>query len=262
MKKQHAYNVCDMMECLLEDDCIIPACVEWVYLGSYFCDLYFCRTPRSVWKKCFDKVKELGKRIVLVIPTPSQKQLAPLKLLVNKLISEFSEEIDEMVLNDYAMLAFAEQHFPNIKRWEGRMLSKETRDPRYSPNEQSAKQFERAIHNDLFGFSVMGVEADPVAPINVVETGECMLALHTPYAYVSMGRICEFGSIGMQLVDKFRLDHTCGRQCIQNWLLYENHGCKFVKYGRAIFTPNEDVVARCSQGNFRIIHSALDYRLA
>lgn len=133
-------------------------------------------------------------------------------------------------------------------------MSKDIRDPRYNMEVQNLDRYELSSEGTMYGVRIKGVEADPVFPLKVKPISTCQLAVHTPYAYVSASRYCEFGSISLPLDHKFRLDTACGRQCISCGLIYQNMGCTFYKAGRAILTDQQNAGAYGLE-DIRIIHS-------
>lgn len=254
---KQSYSLCDSMELALTSSLILPPETTSLYVGSYFCDRYFCTTPGKVWNAAFALARECREGAVLVIPTPSQAYLAQVKALTLQLASKYADVLHEIVLNDYAMLQWAQETLPALPRWCGRTMSKDLRDPRYSLPSQEVKLLEAAEKGELWNLQVIGVEADLVTAPAIFRNRQMILAVHLPLAYVTTGRLCEFGSIGKPLHEKFRLSSNCKRQCTDNWLTYENHGFSFLKYGRAVFTSNEHIETLLPPQQLRIIRSAL-----
>lgn len=257
MKTQQAYSLCDAMELALSPSPLLPPEAALLYVGSYFCDRYFCTTPESVWEAAFALAQGFPEGAVLVVPTPSQAQLERVKEVVLRLAEKHAGLLREIVLNDYAMLRWAQEALPSLPRWCGRAMSKDFRDPRYPLPSQRIKLLDTAENSNLMNLQVLGVEADPVNPLSLPQDRNLLVAVHVPLAYVTMGRLCEFGSIGKPLDQKFRPGGSCSRQCTDNWLIYENRGFSFVKCGRAVYTSNKHIQAELPDGQLRIIHSAL-----
>lgn len=257
MMTKQAYSLCDAMELALTGSLTPPDDAALLYVGSYFCDRYFCSTPEGVWEAAFALAGTFREGAVLVVPTPSQAQLARTKAIVLRLAEKFAGLIREIVLNDYAMLRWAQEALPGLPRWCGRTMSKDLRDPRYPRPSQEVKLLETAEQGGLWGLEVLGVEADLLNPPALPAERRLLLAVHLPLACVTVGRLCEFGSIGKPLEEKFRLSGSCSRQCTANWLTYENRGYSFLKFGRAVYTGNGHIRAALPEGQLRIIHSAL-----
>lgn len=257
MKKQYAYSFCDAMN--LSSVCKVPEISEYIYLGSYFCDRYFCGISEKVWNDAFSMIREIGKKAVLVIPTASQKQLNQVKQITETILNNYSDAVSEISANDFAMLQWISS-FSDVKLWCGRTMSKETRDPRCDIPRQTAKLYERVSEMKVFGIKIAGVEIDPVYPVDVNISENVILGIHVPYAYITFGRHCEIGSYGAELERKFRIDRNCGRQCESNWILYENE--KFFKYGRTVYSDNSSIISGISEyRNIRIIDSAISEKI-
>lgn len=109
MKYQIVYSYCDAMDIAEKNE--IADHAELIYVGSYFCDRYFCRISENSWDMIFRKVESKHKSAVLVIPTPSQNMLVQIKKNVDKLISRYYDIITEIVVNDFAMLRYASEAY-------------------------------------------------------------------------------------------------------------------------------------------------------
>ncbi len=209
---------------------------ERLYIGSSFCDRYFVYTNPALWEKAVRKAGERKMKVTLVVPSPSQRYLAAVKDLTSSLLMAFPEDIDEIVANDYAMIAWAASAYPEIKLWCGRILHKDTRDPRYKGETGICKLLDHIADGKIFGCRITGIEADMVNSLRLDKTDSVMLGVHMGYTYVSMGRLCEFSGISRPIKHKFRLDEPCARQCNYNWISYCDDAASFLKYGRAVYT--------------------------
>lgn len=255
MKYQIAYSYCDAMDMAEKND--IAYYAELIYVGSYFCDKYFCRISENSWDTVFRKIESKHKSAVLVIPTPSQNMLAQTKKNVDKLILRYSDIITDIVVNDFAMLRYASEAY-NKKIWCGRTMSKEIRDPRYQMDFRSLKLYEHISNGDKFGIDspIYGIEADMTAPLSIEFNDKLKLGIHFPLAYVTFGRHCEIGSADLPLEGKFRLDNPCKGQCEKSWIAYSDG--EFYKYGRAVYCENSKLVGKfLDNSNVRIIESAV-----
>lgn len=253
----YGYSLCEIMEITECKDFLIPDHVEYVYMGSEFCDQYYVGTGKDLWERCFEMVKKEGKKGILVIPVPSQKRLETVKERTDFLLNTYNEWIYEIVVNDFSML---QRMACIIKKplWCGRMLSKEPRDPRHMGQKQIFKLYERAKKKVLFGIPVKGVEIDCLNLEGLHLEDSCIAGIHVPYAYVSMSRICEIGSIGYEMDQKFRLTNMCKRQCLSYFQEYFNNNSCFLKFGQSVYTDNRNILESISQyGNSRIIYSAV-----
>lgn len=208
-----------------------------IYIGSTFCERYFIHTPSVLWMDAYHLAHGAGIKVSLVVPIAGQAHLQKLKEKMEWLFDLFQEDLDEVVLNDYGMLAWIGKNHPNYSLWLGRMLVKDTRDPRYTMEHNECKLLENMSSGRLYGFDITGIELDAFEPFAAAPNGDIILGVHLPYGYISAGRLCEIGSIGKETKNKFRLTADCSRQCVHTWLLFENDGVELLKYGRAVYSP-------------------------
>lgn len=249
-----AYNACDLIEYVIGNKTSNFMQAEYVYVGSYFCDLYMLSVAKEKWREVITYIGNAGKKIVLVIPTPSQRNLEKLKSLVSFLVSEYSDVIREVVINDYGMFRWVKNRDIKLPIWCGRLLSKELRDPRY-PERIQGNKLADWVRNELFeGVNIIGVELD--TPYKVEPSDSLQVAFHTPLNYVTMGRYCEIGSIERPLTDKFRLWSGCNRTCMKYWNRYENDEACFLKFGKAVYAYN---ISNCNNGNRTIYNGIYDF---
>ena len=124
MKYQTVYSYCDVMDYAMQNE--FPTDIELIYVGSYFCDKYFCGISEKYWDAIMHKAIEKKILVALVIPTPSQTLLDQLKLIVDKLLERYANVISEVVVNDYAMLKYMLK-YTTLKIWCGRTMSKDIR---------------------------------------------------------------------------------------------------------------------------------------
>lgn len=262
MSIQYAYSLCDAMEFFLKERPVIGSRTEKIYLGSYFCDRYYCSTPASVWRDCFDIIRKHSADAVLVVPTPSQQRLAEVKKRTEELMEQYSEQIHEIVVNDGAMLEWFSSQFPDQSIWLGRTMDKELRDPRYFLPGAHKKLLEQVDTGFYSQANILGVETD-MTNLNTQlhSVSAFQLGIHTPFAYLSMGRICEFASIGFPPSEKFQLYRPCRRQCMSYWIWCEQDTLSFLKHGRAVYTPVTGEIPLNHDANIRIIESVLSAKV-
>lgn len=236
MTVQRAYSFCDAMELAAE-----PAkeIYSRVYIGSSFCDQYLLRVSSSLWERALRHANNRGMKLTLVIPIAAQSHLQEMKDKLNQLIPFFSDALDEAVVNDFAMLGWIRKNYPALSVWCGRLLVKDTRDPRYAADACECKILDHLKSGELYGCPVTGVELDLFAPILANELPPVTLGLHHPYGYLSTGRLCEIGSVGKDVKNKFCLTSSCSGQCSQTWIRYEANGIEMLKYGRAIYSRTD-----------------------
>lgn len=248
---EYAINYSDAMEQMPD---WLPDQYAWVYLGAYFCDRYFVTTSPALWKSCFENAQKQRKKVALVIPTASQNNLALLKERTRTIINRYNVVIQELVVNDYGMLEWVQEQFPEIPVWLGRTMNKELRDIRYSYTTCHTKIYEQLEAGYIQCSSVLGVEVDQTVTDEIrIQEGKHRIAVHCAWIYHSMCRICEFASIDAPLDKKFRLFQPCKRECIHNSISYDNYGFHFVKYGRAVYAPVQEYAFSDYHGTIRMI---------
>ena len=234
--------------------------IESIYCGSYFCDRYFLNLPRTHWENIASLAKQNKSKIVLVVPIPGQSLLNEVKLRVQELINQYP--IAEIVINDYSLFEWLYNQNILQKLWCGRLLSKDILDPRYSLSPTQIKLHTRASQESVLGFQVYGVEADLTEPVaSICNLQNCHLAIHTPLAYLTTGRICEFASIGTELCHKFRPGMKCQLQCVSNYITYHRNNVEFFKLGRAVYAKSAEIPEEWKNLPIRLIHTLLNRRL-
>lgn len=260
MEMQYAYSLCDCMEEpeKIESESIRRA--EYLYMGSYFCDLYFIGISQSMWEESLSFARRTKKTAVLVAPTPSQRNMEKLKDIICRLLRENGDVLKEVVVNDFGMLRFIDGLGLGLSVWCGRLMSRETRDPRYPQFAQSNKLSRRMEDGTLCGISVKGLELDTLGKETGRIADKIMVSFHIPYTYITMGRYCELGSIGFPPEKKFRLWDTCSRSCRHFWNEYRNDHADFLKYGRAVYAegmqpPEGNIHRLIYNGIFDKIHN-------
>ena len=258
MSIHYAYDLCDAMEYFAEGQPPLPEHTELLYVGSYFCDRYYCSTSPRIWEECFAVARDRGVAAVLVIPTPSQALLGTLKKQTHALMDAYGELIQEVVVNDSGMLEWVTVNYPEIGIWLGRTMDKELRDPRYYLPGIHGKLLEQVEHRWHNRWKILGVESDvtQLSP-NDYPISHYGLGIHVPFAYLTMGRICEFGSIGLPAGEKFQLYRPCNRQCMSHWMWFEQNAQCFLKHGRAVYIPVFGELGETDSANIRMIESVL-----
>lgn len=174
---------------------------ERMEFGSNFCPFEFLR---GSWDMKMNMWLGFSARydvpLTLVVPIVNEDLLPAVKRRIHKLVNECHGAIDEIVVNDFGMLAWVSNAF-EVNLVVGRLFSKDLRDPRYTEDfpfvyrpallsgtlAQLKERYPRivAAEFDPAGLSVdMSGAPEGVAP-----------ALHLPYFYATTGRICEAASL-------------------------------------------------------------------
>ena len=227
---------------------------ERIYVGSSFCpQALFASKPLIEAAACVCRSADM--HLTLVLPIFAQRFLEKGRAYVAAALSEQSLCIDEVVVNDFGMLAYmanaieAGQVGP-VKIHLGRLLAKDTRDVRepeffaqpYAPNllqqSESGSILSRYTASLEGGAHIAGIELDLAhETLDLSEAPESLIvSVHEPQCYMSTGQICEFASIGKAPQASFRPNDTCSLQCLKNCERYEGaSGKEFFKIGRTVY---------------------------
>lgn len=67
------------------------------------------------------------------------------------------------------------------------------------------------------------------------------VGMHRPYCYMTVGQICEFGSIHKEIEKKFRPNEVCQGECNSNIFRYQfDDGHEWLRIGRAVYFDNRE----------------------
>lgn len=237
MQTIECLNLCDI---LIKDCKIVKNKYERIYVGSYFCAEFFMHMG----------IEELGifigsqsSKITLVVPIFSQKNLEAGKEKITHIILKYYDKIDEITVNDYGMLDYVSNSF-NICINMGRLFMKDYRDPRYEDyfrSTNSPRIFTEYLDKIISKYKVKGMEFDPThSKIDFASKPDNMvIAVHTPYAYMTTGKICEYASTNTHIDKKFRPNKSCEVECANTRIHYEiTDTMDWIRIGRTIFFEN------------------------
>ena len=228
------------------------------YLGSYFCGKYFCKTFGKLSGKLFPFFSAWNYKVTMVIPSPMEEDLERVKYVALDMLSLYGDVIDEVVINDFAMLNFIKAHAaPGLKLIAGRLMSKNFRDSRYP--EYGRKALRLFFPAVLTGM-VDAIECDCAAseldasdlPDNI------SLHLHYPYIYHTCGQNCEFAS--MMRPDELKFQRTfpmCMNGCMRAYYKTFTCGKEFIHLGKAVYSKQTAPV-RSGRRFERYIYFPLD----
>lgn len=261
----------DDLEALMAGACAdagFPYC-ERIYVGSYFCDDYFCAlgsglpggtlhgsgpSSNNLHGSGFhDAMRELclrhGLRATLVVPIFGQTLLEEGERAIAETMERFGDVYDEIVANDVASFLNLDARFGK-RMGIGRLFSKEPRDvrietmmERHATPELSAEAMECAAAVKRNGTAPV-VELDPVAAVVdasriLEEAPGATIAVHLPLCYATTGRNCTVASTDLPIEEKFRPGRRCALECLdtrQRWRTGE--GASYLKHGRTFFFEN------------------------
>ncbi|MDE7430748.1 MAG: hypothetical protein K2N34_02360, partial [Lachnospiraceae bacterium] len=211
------------------------------YMGSYFCDEFFLRND---YDSLIELVQGINKNIhvTLVLPIFCEKNLKKGKELIDILMQKYIDVIDEVTVNDYGMLTYMRNNY-NRKMNMGRLFFKDYRDPRYPEyfvDTWKPKGFHKRLKDNIERFGIHEVEIDIThKSVDLSENPGCVVGLHTPYTYMTTGKICEYASMYRPVQKKFRPNISCVRECLNAFIQY-NLGDErtWVRVGRTVYFEN------------------------
>lgn len=214
--------------------------VSIIYVGSYFCTNYYLRWVQRYWDSIKKEASEAGISISVVVP------VAPVDLLseVKESLMKMSEDIAEIVVNDYGMLRWAGEHL-TCPVMMGRLFMRQTRDPRYEELADETVKIPFSLYsleNYRRRYRVKGIEMEGFGrKIDVSELPDGMvMCIHWPWIFMSCGRICEDASIPQGMEHKFRPDQKCSLQCGSIYRDYTISGAQVRKCGKAVYFYQEE----------------------
>ena len=243
-----------------------PHC-ERVYVGSYFCENYFCWMGDAFHESLRAFCERHDVRATLVVPIAGQAFLDRIDHRLNEVLDRFGDVYDEVVANDVAR--FLDLRMRTGKRVSlGRLFAKEMRDARIDAlvDRQATPALSAEARECLASMAQDGavgpvVELDPVASVVdasgiLAESPQATIAVHLPFCFATTGRNCGPACINEIPDEKFRLGRGCSQHCLridQGYLTDE--GVRYVKHGRTFFFENPEC-AIAGTSSWRIVYQA------
>ena len=140
----------------------------------------------------------------------------------------------------YALSLYLRNH---IKINMGRLFFKDYREPRYEEyfqTEWRPKFFTNSLKELIREQNIHEIEIDVThKSINLSEHPDCTLGIHTPYTYMTTGKICEYASEFQKVQKKFRPNIDCGRECLRAVIEYGmEDNRKWYRLGRTVYFEN------------------------
>lgn len=218
------------------------------YIGSSFCEKYFIKSLLRAGNEICSFAKEYHRHLSVVVPVPSDRWLEHVKKNLLKFLME-QMVVDEVVVNDYAMLSFVSDLRERSGRFfriaAGRLFFKNYRDPRYmeQQNSKTVCLFPRFLHG-----RVEAVELDRCS-VNMDVSfipEEIEIRFHYPFTYVTSTKYCEFASGFAPDPEKFRTDGHCGLKCMNALIYTEANGTELLHLGQGVYAENPGTL-ECSR---------------
>lgn len=264
---EHALNLADALgtdnAAHAVNDLVAGGGYSRVYLGSYFCDRYFCTVPPGVLARALAACEQAGLPATLVVPIPSEGSFDAVVGRLDLLLEDHGGPIDEITCNDLGMLAWCTERCGRRLN-AGRLFSRDVREPRdpgFMLRPTAPALLTRRRSAAFPGCRVDGYEFDPVTPVTDLSCAPAgaTCALHADWCYASTGKICEVASIGKPVERKFRPNEACPCTCLHYVLEHrprEEGAPAYYKHGRTVYYRQTD--ARCvGTGAYRLVHPVL-----
>jgi hypothetical protein len=195
-----------------------------IYWGSEFCETLIPGAAATA--RLAGQAREKGLDWTLVTPYVTDTGLARISRLLEKLPRDLHP--DEVVVNDWGVLRRLRREQEHLRPVLGRLMNKMIRDPRVASTFDDPRAPREAV-DALRGFSISAgsyreflarkkvgrVEVDnPLQGLAVDFAAQDIPAsIYLPFGYVTTGRICLPGSLGLPPGGKFSHLGHCGREC-------------------------------------------------
>lgn len=202
-----------------------------IYIGSYYCANYFLIEAKDL-EKLLEYAQNNEKKITLVVPIASQKNLERVKKQVEDWLDRWSV-IDEVTVNDIGMYEWLHKNY-GVRINLGRLMFKDTRDFYQDTIHDEIEQ--PKIWNEPFmrlvDDRVRSVECDCIYDVidAKVLPHHVALGVHYPYMYISTSHICLFAGIRKEKNKICRPSAECGMQCMNGYTVYGVAEKDFVLY--------------------------------
>lgn len=222
--------------------------ISRIYIGSYFCGNYF---QKCNYDELIDMLTEAftpNINITLVIPVPTERNLKDIKTSIINILNKYSNNIDEITINDYGMLEYMYEFLNTNPQLElninmGRIFFKDYRDPRYDEyfnSDHTPKYNTHYLRKTIRKYNIKSIEADVTHKSFILPDIEgIIVGIHTPYTYMTTGKICEYASQFKEITKKFRPSVPCNTECNNVYIKYNmNDNRKWIRIGKTIFFEN------------------------
>lgn len=237
---------------------------EHIYVGTSFCGQYFLHLKDEKINELVKWCKGQHIKVSLVIPTFTEKYLKPGKEKIKTYSQYFGEGIDEVIINDYGMLRYIHETYgEQIKLVMGRLFMKDYRDPRYTEYSQKTykpKIFTPFLEKIMERYQIKGMLFDAThQTMDFTEKPPSIeVGIYGPYTYITVGQICEIGSLDKSIDQKFRPNSSCKEECSHHHIHYfPSQGQKWIRVGKAVYFRNPEVEIK-GINNYRRIYCPFD----
>lgn len=265
---EHIYEIEPHFDKIIENISLVAGYnrCERIYIGSSFCGQYFLHLSDKLLEELIKECQQRDIKVTLVLPIFTEKNLKKGKDKIHKLLTQFNNIIDEVTVNDYGMLIYMNQTYPEMKLNMGRLFMKDYREPRYEEYFNQAlrpKGFTNYLKDIVKRYKINEIEFDPThREIDFSEKPEeVTIGIYAPYAYITVGQICQIGGISKPLEKKFRPNEPCSLECYKHRMQYFLGDSRdWRRIGRAVYFENRNPEI-IGISNIREIYAPLDWEV-
>jgi len=222
------------------NDWVRPAAPTFdrIYVGDEFC---FHRLPRlTELKALLQLARENGMAVTLLTPVLTDDEMRRISPLLDCLHE--CHGAAEVVFNDWGVLHFLKERYPDFSLAAGRLLNKGFKDPRLPagnnlspvPAETEALlnsgSFDHAeLQEKMVELGVIRMERDmlPYGKPPPLAASALKTSVYFPFGYVTTGRICWMATFSQPTKQKFVPMKECARPCERGALRLDADGFSF-----------------------------------
>ncbi len=222
----------------------LPTGTSRIYWGSEFCERLLPSSDEL--RTVVNRAAEASIDTTLVTPYVTDEELAEVRRIL-QVFHEVSPD-SEVVFSDWGVLRVIREEFPSFTPVLGRLLNKQTIDPRIGPvmenSPASARSHFQAAAADnpvveafLKDRGVNRIEFDNTRQ-GFIRQGTLPASLHVPYVLFSVTRLCPAANWGAGR--GFRGIGSCRKECLHHQWEISFNGIreKVLSYGRAQLMAN------------------------
>ena len=243
-KMEYSLNVCDIFSVLMRKYSSVENIIttaeektnqkyERLYLGAYFCDLFFIKNIKNILVEAYPCCKDNNIMINLVLPVFSESNLSGGKSAIHEVLHMYADVIDELTINDFGMLSYISER-TSLDIFLGRLIQKYARDIRYP--DYSKSTFEFYGYDDLYEEICKGIEFDICAEKMKIRLGGKKVVVHRKYAYATTGRNCYFAGVNKSIWSKLSDMNHCDEMCNKFFVKSTDKGHNsYYRIGKAVY---------------------------
>lgn len=239
-----------------------------LYAGSEFCDKIFHHLRHTNFFDHLRQISQYAEHVSFVIPPMHESFMEHFKEIMDEI--EQCPFVDELVFNDFGIMRYLHQHYPQYILVAGRLLDKGMREARfdiYSDLEKvqnnrrmmESTNLDAPFYHSLFKqYDVERIELDTLngGTLSLNTERGMNYTVHYPRIFLSRSDYCEFSGVGKKLSEKFRIQDTCTHTCSSVWEeLCDPSDSGIYKMGNAIFMTQKEKLSECVEGTFRLVYA-------